>query len=129
MVEFPLPDHVSPTNYFTYELGYMQNPAYSQELQGFDIQVLDSASPDTVLYSNDEVSVQVKAGLITDQDLHTESDQVAAQTKFTFKFTVSNPVPAGGYININFPLSNFEVPGSERDSRLSVNGGLWFTPS
>jgi hypothetical protein len=50
MAEFLLPDHISPPNFFTYELGFMQNPAYSQDLQGFDIQVLDSTSPDTVLY-------------------------------------------------------------------------------
>jgi hypothetical protein len=41
---------------------------------------------------------------------------------------VSNPVPTDGYIYISFPLSNFEVPSSERDSRLSVDGGSWFTP-
>lgn len=28
MAEFPLPDHIGPGQYFTYELGYVQNPLY-----------------------------------------------------------------------------------------------------
>ena len=65
MVEFPLPDHITSDSFFTYELGYMRNPPQSQQLSGFDIQVLDSVDPDTILYSNTEVSVRVNPGEIT----------------------------------------------------------------
>ena len=50
---------------------------------------------------------------------------MAAVTKFTFEFTVTNPVPPDGFIEVNFPLTHFEVPTSERDSRLSINGNAW----
>lgn len=53
---------------------------------------------------------------------------MAAVAKFTFRFTVSNEVPAGGIIEIGFPLKHFEVPSSERVSRLSVAGGPWIVP-
>ena len=43
MVEFMLPGHVVRGGFFYYEIGYWRNPAYSQELSGFDIQVLDSS--------------------------------------------------------------------------------------
>ena len=73
--------------------------------------MLDSTDPDsTVLYENTRVSVRVTAGALTAQTLTTDSLRVAQQADFTFHFTVTNPVPPGGQIEISFPLSHFEVP-------------------
>ena len=69
MVEFPLPSHIGPGQYFTYELGYMQNPRYGQQLAGFSIQVVDSSDPLAVLFGNSDISVRVRPGLIQDQFL------------------------------------------------------------
>ena len=74
------------------------------------------------------MELRINAGELTSQSLQTGSAQVGAETKFTFQFTVTNPVPAGGFVEISFPLTHFEVPSSERESRLSVSGGSWFTP-
>lgn len=129
MIEFPLPGQVGPGAYFTYELGNMRNPAYSQQLTGFRLQVVDSADPSTVLFENTDISIRVQPGLIYDQSLQTSSQQVAAEAKFNFEFKVTNPVPSGGFIEVSFPLNQIEVPTSESESRLSVAGGPWFTPS
>ena len=49
---------------------------------------------------------------ITDQSLAVSSQQIAANCIFTFEFSVSNEVPAGGSIEITFPADHFEVPSS-----------------
>ena len=71
MFEFPIPDRTGPGQYFIYELGYMVNPAYSQQLAGFTVQVIDRASVDadpttTALYQNTNISLRVSAGVLTD---------------------------------------------------------------
>ena len=72
--------------------------------------MLDSADTSTVLFETTDLSISVQPGLIYDQSLQTSSEQVAAQAKFNFEFTVTNPVPSGGFIEISFPLNQIEVP-------------------
>lgn len=60
MIEFILPASIKTGTYFTYELGYMRNPSYSQELQGFALQVLDSQdASQAVLYENTEIKLDI----------------------------------------------------------------------
>ena len=129
MIEFVLPIDVGPGTFFTYELGFMRNPSYSQQLRGFALQVLDSQDPaKAVLFENTEIMLRVNAGQITSPSFESDSLRVAAVAKFTFRFTVTNAVPAGGIIEIGFPLSHFEVPSSERNSRIKIGGGPWKVP-
>ena len=90
MVEFMLPGHVVRGYFFYYEIGYWRNPAYSQRVSGFDIQVLDSSSSGTILYQKTDAFVDVSTGQLLDQSLQTNSEQVAAQSDFTFMFSVKN---------------------------------------
>ena len=64
MIEFMIPDHTG--GWFVYDLGYMQNPPYEQQLDGFTLQVLDSAAPDVILDQNTAVSVRILAGALTE---------------------------------------------------------------
>ena len=62
--------------------------------------------------------------MITDQSLESDSVKVAAQSDFTFRFMVTNPVPEGGSIEINFPLTHFEVPkAQDLEIRQSLDEG------
>ena len=72
----------------------------------------------------------MNTGLLSDQSLQTNSEQVAAQSDFTFMFSVKNQVPQGGFIDINFPLAHFEVPkAQDLEIRQSVDGGVtWWEP-
>ena len=99
-------------------------------MSGFDIQVLDSSSSATILYRKTDAFVDVSTGQLSDQSLQTNSEQVAAQSDFTFMFSVKNQVPQGGFIDISFPLAHFEVPKAEDlEIRQSVDGGAtWWEP-
>ena len=50
MIEFIIPDHGHAGDFFEYELGYLRNPFFSQILDGFKLQILDSSDTNTVLY-------------------------------------------------------------------------------
>ena len=56
MVSFDMPDSTNE-GYFTYELGNLKNPSYSQMLSGFLIQTMDANG--TALYQSNEFMVQV----------------------------------------------------------------------
>ena len=72
MIEFPIPTTAS-AGFFMYELGELKNPAYSQTLRGFIIQILDSS--DNILYQSNEmmVFVRINPNEITEQSLQVSS--------------------------------------------------------
>lgn len=66
-----------------------------------------------ILYEKTDAKVYVHTGVISGQSLQTDDLKVAARSNLTFKFTVTNPVPPNGSIDIGFPLAHFEVPNAQ----------------
>jgi hypothetical protein len=89
--------------FFVFDLGPIRNPYYSQLLSGFLIEILDNSN--TVISASNPfaVFVNIQPNFLTSQSLTVDSLKVAAITNYHFSFTTTNPVPAGGFIEIVFP--------------------------
>lgn len=116
----------TPLGFLLFEIGNLRNPLYSQTLFGFSIQILNQ-NGNTVLYQShpEQVFVQIRPNIIYDQSLAVSNQQIAAESTFTFSFKVTNPIPAGGKVWLNFPVQNFEVPEQIESCLVSTYGSSW----
>ena len=69
--------------------------------------------------------MQINPNEIQEQSLQVSSQQVAAESTFIFTFQVANSVPAGGFLEIGFPLTHFEVPSEITASHIKIYDLDW----
>ena len=117
-IQFAIPAEVRPFGLFFFDLGGFQNPATSQELSGFSVQVLGPHYG--VRYQTTEmISAQILPNDLTDLRFVKESGIVGEPTSFDTRLVTNGAIPVGGFTRVNFEDDSLQGP-PETDGEPSL---------
>lgn len=100
-IQFEIPASVRPFGLFYFDLGGFRNPATSQELSGFSVQVLGRLYG--VRYQTTEIiSAQILPNDLIDLQFVKEAGIVGEPTSFNTRLVTNSAIPEGGFTRVNF---------------------------
>jgi hypothetical protein len=94
---FTVPSNVAFDSAYEYDIAYFKNPQSSRAVSGFRVVINDNFG-NNIYDSTSLQIVSITPGDIVNASLDISSQKVLDNCTYTFKFSITNNVPAGGNI-------------------------------